>query len=76
MDQSSENFIRSIACEIMSIHIQIMLKWIMEKFNSFIHKIERLEQQLQDLQRNGITASSAEKPTAQSKNQRMSKKSI
>ena len=37
-------------------------------------KIERLEQQLQDLQRNGITASSVEKPTAQSKNQKMSKK--
>ena len=37
-------------------------------------KIEQLEQQLQDLQRNGVTASSAEKPTAQSKNQKMSKK--
>lgn len=39
-----------------------------------LSKIEALEQRLQDLQRNGLAASNVEKPTVQSKNQRMPKK--
>lgn len=39
-----------------------------------LSKIERLEQQLQDLQRNGLAVTSVEKPTTQAKNQKMPKK--
>lgn len=39
-----------------------------------LSKIEALEQRLQDLQRNGLADSNIEKPTVQSKNQRMPKK--
>lgn len=39
-----------------------------------LSKIERLEQQLQNLQRNGVAASSVERPKSQSKNQKMPKK--
>ena len=44
------------------------------EIQQLLSKIQGLEKQLQDLQRNGIAAPSAEKSTGQSKNQRVSKK--
>ena len=44
------------------------------EIQQLLSKIQGLEKQLQDLQRNGIAAPSAEKSTGQSKNQRMPKK--